>query len=246
MKKLLAVFMSVCLMFTITIPAFAASSEKNVPPELVASDTTKVGSAKSERYEYFAVVDTVGKTAQAVCKDLITGEYVYGPKVPFAQRDAAEYVREPEMRAPDYSTTHQDTFLNYEYDIYTNQNPIEWSLQRPNLSVFSQYYFMVYENSSNLRYLEYYQDAVDGLNDQEWATIAYVGVAAFETIEAVIASYAAMNTYGTLTPVAADAIADAIGAGLDAYDAIDYLVDCYNNCAYYYRTVLNRTDNIHY
>lgn len=246
MKRMLAIIMSICLMCAVTVPAFAVSSDKVVPPELVASETKKISSAKSERYEVFSVIDMENKTAQAIRKDLITGEYVYGPKVPFAQREAAEYVQEPAVRAPDYSITHQDTFLNYEYDIYTNQSPIEWDLQRPNLAVFSQYYFMVYENSSNLRYLEYYQDDVNALNDQEWVTIGYVGVAAFETIEALIDTHAAISTYGVLSGEAAVSIVEAIDAGITAAGEIELLIDYYNDCSNSYRTVLNRTDNIHY
>ena len=246
MRKLLAIFMSVCLLCAATVPAFAVSSDKEVPPDLVASETRKITSAKNDRYEVYSVIDTEGKTAQAVRKDLITGEYVYGPKVPFAQRDAAEYVREPAMRAPDYSITHQDTFLNYEYDIYTNQNPIEWSLQRPDFAIFSQYYFMVYENSSNLRYLEYYQDDVNALNDQEWVTIGYVGMAVFETLEALIDSHAAISTYGVLSGEAAVSIIEAIDAGITAAGEIETLIDYYNDCSGSYRNVLNRTDNIHY
>lgn len=241
MKKLLSILLSVCLMSTLAAPAFAAEPQGSIPPELVADATKTIGSSQDENFEYYSVIDNENKTAQAIWKDLSTGEYIYGPKVSFAQS-----TQDSPLRAPDHSITHQDTFLNYEYDIYPNKSPVEWSLQRPNIAIFSQYYFMVYENTSNRRYLEYYQDDVEALNDQEWTTIGYIGIGVFETVEALMTSQAAISTYGVLTGEAAVSIVDAISAIGDAADAVFTLIDYYNDCSESYRDVLNNTDNIHY
>lgn len=243
MKKLLSIIVTLCLLSTMVTPAIAVSAEPSVPPELIESETRIVGSSKDENFEYFSVIDTEAQTAQAIHKDLSTGEYIFGPKISFAYQEEGHI---PMPCAPDYSTTHQDTFLNYEYDIYTSESPIEWNLERPDIAAFSQYYFMVYENSSNLYYLERFQNSVDNLNDQELLTIGLIGMAVFKTAVALITTEAAISTYGMLSAEAVVAIAEALDAGDEADDAIATLVSYYNHCSTTYRNVLNHTDNIHY
>lgn len=217
-KKFLSAILSLSLIFSLAAPAFAAEPEGNIT--------------------YTTVINEENQTVQAILENTVTGEITYGPVVSYAEETSAT----PLVFGADI---HQDTFLNFEYDIWTT-NPREWNLERPSQDFFGQYYFRCYENSSNAEYLRTWKDDVDALNSAEWAAIPLIGMAGFNIVKAAIASYAAITTGGVLT---AGAIASIKAAGkwsASAAIAVGVVCSTYNNCALSYSDVLNHTDNYHY
>lgn len=92
MKKFLSLMLSVVMSFTLAIPAFAA-------------DTT-------ETAECLTIYNEEKNTVQAVIHNTITDEYIYGPEV-----EVESTVDTPTPAALG-ADVHQDTFLNFEYDIW--------------------------------------------------------------------------------------------------------------------------------
>jgi hypothetical protein len=220
MKKFLSLMLSVVMSFTLAIPAFAA-------------DTT-------ETAEYLTIYNEEKNTVQAVIHNTITDEYIYGPEV-----EVESTVDTPTPAALG-ADVHQDTFLNFEYDIwYDTQNGDEWNLERPK-EIFSQGYFKTYQNDDNYSMLRDYKNDVDALNAAELAAIPLISLAAFNIVKAAIASHAAVASGGTLSPAAIKSIQSAIKATGAAAVSVGVVCSCYNNCALSYKYALNHTDNIHY
>lgn len=191
--------------------------------------------------EYSTIYDKENNTVQAVLRDTNTGKYTYGPVVAVGvdTENPGQVGAEPRAKK-----IHQDTFLNFEYDIW-DTNPREWRLERPN-GIFSQYYFMCYENSSNSSELEDWKDDVDALNAQEFVVIGAVGLSVYEVVKAAITTHAAVATDGLLSGAAIDSIKNAVAAVGATGVAIDLLCTIYNNCAMSYKDVWKATDNYHY
>lgn len=195
--------------------------------------------------EYLTVYNKANQTVQAIQHYIEKDEFVYGPVIQVDSMSPNSVQLKSSLRSWG-PNVHQDTFLNFEYDIwYRSGSKDEWSLQRPS-SVFSQNYFKVYENNSNRDLLNNWKRDVDALNAQEWAVIGGVGLSIFNIVKAAIISHAAVATGGTLTAAAIDSIKDsAVAAGGTAI-GIGFLCTTYNNCARSYRVIYNNTDNIHY
>lgn len=225
-KKLVSVVMATAMIIGGSVNAFAAESPRFVD---------------SNNIEYITIYNEENNTVQAVQKNHTTGECIYGPVI--SVNSNAENP-EHDTNAARANKIHQDTFLNFEYDIWES-NPREWNLERPN-GVFDQYYFKCYENSSNSSELSDWKDDVDALNAQEFVVIGAVGVSAYEIIKAAIISHAAIASGGILTAEAIDSIKDAVVSTGATGVAIGLLCTCYNNCAMAYQDVFNATDNKHY
>lgn len=226
MKKLISVFLTVVMLLSMSLTAFAAENE----PQYIENGI-----------EYITVHDEVNNTVQAIQRNVVTGECVYGPliSVPFASE-----IEHTPMPAVFGSDIHQDTFLNFEYDIWET-NPREWNLERPT-SIFDQAYFRCYQNDSNRSELNDFKEDVDALNAQEWVVIGGIGLTAYNVVKAYIESHAAIASGGILTAAAIDSIKDACVSLGATTVAIGLLCTTYNNCAMSYKDALYATDNIHY
>lgn len=143
------------------------------------------------------------------------------------------------------SKIHQDTFCNYEYDIYTG-SPNEWNLERPKETGSGQNYFMVYENSSNSSQLDSWFNAVNSLNDKEWQAVSSYGVALVTSAAAGFISGMAVASGGILTPGAITAIVAATGATGTAAVLLTQVGTQCNVCLRAYWNVYNATDNMHF
>lgn len=224
MKKFLSVILSLTMVFTLTATAFAA--ELNTDP-----------------IEYLTIYNEENNTVQAIQHNTNTDEYTYGPEIKVDSEESITQTPAPVALGAD---VHQDTFLNFEYDIwYDTPNGDEWNLERPN-EIFSQAYFRTYQNDDNYDMLRDYKSDVDELNAAEWAAIPLIGVAAFNIVKAAIVSHAAIASGGILTPEAIASIKSAVTATGAAGVAVGLVCSTYNNCAISYKYALNHTDNIHY
>jgi hypothetical protein len=224
MKKFLSIMLSVAMIFSMSATAFAAD------------DTQKY---IEDGIQYLSIYNEEKGTVQAVQKNIETGECVYGPEIA-----VNENINAGNISRVIGADIHQDTFLNFEYDIWET-SPREWNLERP-ASIFSQEYFRCYENSSNRSELNDWKDDVDALNAQEWVVIGGIGVSAYQTVKAYIESHAAIASGGILTAAAIDSIKDACVALGATGVAIGLLCTTYNNCAMSFVNVMEETDNIHY
>lgn len=224
MRKILSLILSILMIFTLSVPTFAATNNNTIENGI----------------EYLTIYDEVNNTVQAAQKIIATGEIVYGPTI-YVGSDTYAIAGSARVIGADI---HQDTFLNFEYDIWET-NPREWNLERPN-GIFNQYYFRVYQNASNESYLRTWKDDVDTLNAEEFAAIGLVGLAGYNIVKAAIESHAALASGGLLSAAAIKSIKDAIKSTTAAAVAVGALCSAYNNCVLSYNDVLNHTDNIHY
>lgn len=145
MKKVLSIVLSLVMLLSMSVTAFAAENRPvavdNSAVQIVEANGVRTATYSDETTTYIVTYDTVKNTICVSQKDIETGEISYGATV-------STNVSTVTTRAAS-STIHQDTFSNYEYDIYTG-NPNEWNLERPDDDGSGQVYFMVYENSSNI------------------------------------------------------------------------------------------------
>lgn len=131
MKKLLSTLLATCMLFSMGTTAFAAQ------PVTSLNATNSI--------EYSTIINEENNTVQAVQFDTTNGEYTYGPIIEIEPIDTIEQTQSYMFGGPD---VHQDTFLNYEYDIwFDTASGDEWRLERPS-SIFSQAHFRVYQNDS--------------------------------------------------------------------------------------------------
>ncbi|ETT56524.1 hypothetical protein C162_01079 [Paenibacillus sp. FSL R7-269] len=234
-KKLLALALSAIMVLGIGTTAFA-SDVPNVDFNLSVSEVAGIRTSvtSDETSQYIVVYDSIQNTMQVSIKDLETGSIVEGETIEAKALQSSQSAR---------STIHQDTFSNYEYDVYTG-SPNEWRLERPKGS--GQGYFMTYENSSNTTQLNSFFDKVNILNDKEWTAVSLYGVSLISAVGAGFASALALASGGTLTPAAIAAVVAATGAtGATAIAMTAIGTQC-NVCELAYWNALNSTNNTHY
>ena len=171
MKKLLSIILCFTLILSLSATAFAAELDN---------------AYVEDNIEYLTIYDEENNTVQAVQRNIITNECVYGPVITI--EDISQVPQTTALGAD----VHQDTFLNFEYDIwYDTAHGDEWNLERPN-EMFSQQYFKTYQTTANYDMLRAYKSDVDDLNAAELAAIPVIGVAAFNIVKAAIVSHAAV------------------------------------------------------
>ncbi|MCM1060987.1 MAG: geobacillin-26 family protein [Eubacterium sp.] len=242
MKKVLSILLAVVMSFSMSVTAFAVE-ETSVNANASAMQITVTNGVRTVTYSdetttYIVTYDTLNETICVAQKDIATGVTSYGitvsTAVPVADTQAVT------------STIHQDTFSNYEYDIYTG-NPNEWNLERPNDNSGSgQLYFKVYENSSNKTELNVWFDDVNALNDKEWEAVAACGLTVVASAAAGFLSVMDVASGGILTPAAITAVITATGAtGTGAY-LLEQVGTMCNTCRLAYQDVYNATDNMHF
>lgn len=201
-------------------------------------DGIRTAIVTDETTEYTTVFDTTNSTIQVFAKDISTNIVSVGAKV---VSNEEEFLPE---NSPRSFTIHQDTFTNFEYDIWA-YNPQEWRLERPN-GAFSQYYFKVYENSSNSSSLNEWFNAVNTLNDREWEAIASCSLALVSDAAAGFISGMAIASGGILSPAAITSIATAVGAtGVGIAKIVAVGTQC-NAALLAYSNVMRTSDNFHY
>lgn len=233
-KKFLAVALAAIMVMGMETTALAVE----VPTDNFDLSVSEVAGLRTsvtsdETSQYIVVYDTVQNTMQVSIKDLETGVIVEGETI--EARTAAQ--------APVRATIHQDTFSNYEYDVYTG-SPNEWNCERPNGN--GQGYFMTYENTSNSTQLNKFFSDVNSLNDKEWSAVTLYGVSLVASAGAGFASGIAVATGGTLTPAAIAAIVAATGATGAAAIALTAVGTQCNTCELSFWNALNASDNLHY
>ena len=238
MKRFFPLMLSLCFLFTIAPVAYAADDLS--VPEISVSKNARVTSSIGTEYEYISIIDKEAGTAQAVQKNLLTGEYTYGPVVAFSSVGSADALDEAAVTRAS-PTYHQDTFSNIEYDIWVRSNETEWLLQRPQDDV-KQYYFRTLEVAKNETELGNFKISVDALNDYEFKLIADVGTAIFDVAMALCTSYAALHTYGMLTTEALVQVEQAIFSSYDAVVSMRTFGTYFNTAAAAYFDVFDVSD----
>ena len=169
MKKIISILLALSMLFSLNTVAFAAESGTTDELQIVEENGTRTVSLNDGELTYIVTYDTVNNTICVAQKDNNTGLVEYGTV------ESTEITENSLVSAR--SKIHQDTFCNYEYDIYTG-SPNEWNLERPKETGSGQNYFMVYENSSNSSQLDSWFNAVNSLNDKEWQAVSsYLPVA---------------------------------------------------------------------
>ena len=197
MKKIISILLALSMLFSLNTVAFAAESGTTDELQIVEENGTRTVSLNDGELTYIVTYDTVNNTICVAQKDNNTGLVEYGTV------ESTEITENSLVSAR--SKIHQDTFCNYEYDIYTG-SPNEWNLERPKETGSGQNYFMVYENSSNSSQLDSWFNAVNSLNDKEWQAVSSYGVALVTSAAAGFISGMAVASGGILTPGAITAI----------------------------------------
>lgn len=241
MKKVLSVLLVFVMLLSMSVTAFAAENTSiNAHASVVQIEEingVRTVTCSDETTTYIVTYDTVNNTICVAQRDITTGVITYGTT-------ESTLLNTVDTQAV-ASTIHQDTFSNYEYDIYTG-NPNEWNLERPDDDGDGQRYFMVYENSSNETELDAWFDAVNALNDKEWEAVSSYGVALVTSAAAGFISGMAVASGGILTPGAITAIVAATGATGAAAVLLTQIGTCCNVCRMAYQDVYNATDNMHF
>lgn len=236
-KKLLAILLSAIMIIGTGTTSFAAEIP-NVTDNFNLSVTETAGLrtavTSDETSQYIVVYDSAQNTMQVSIKDLDTGATIEGEAMGVGADVSSQNSR---------AKIHQDTFSNYEYDVYTG-NPNEWNCERPKGN--GQGYFMTYENKSNTTQLNKFFNDVNTLNDKEWAAVSLYGVAIVSSAGAGFASGIAIASGGVLTPAAIAAIVGATGATGAAAIALTGIGTQCNVCELSYWNALNSSDNVHY
>lgn len=241
MKRIVSILLSLVMLLTMVPSAFATESVVKIPG-LSVSRSASIGIASDSEYEYISILDMEKGTAQAVIRSIQTGEYSYGPVVVIDSITRSDDSNNPSLFPLAMSpTSHQDTFSNYEYDIWEMVEDTEWRLERPKDEI-RQYYFMTIQVSKNWDELLNFRNCVDDLNDIELALIGDVGMTTVKAIIALATSLAAKTTYGALSPVAWDSVADAVQTGISAYGTFTSFCDIYNSTAKAYSDAFEVSD----
>ena len=240
-RKFVSIISALSLVLMYVIPASASESQSssvnNYHMEITESNGVRTVVCTDESTEYIVINDTLNYTICLIQTDLASGVRTsVGPLSTFV----ATTNYEVQLAS---TTIHQDTFCDYEYDIYTG-SPNEWSLQRPKDEGSGQYYFMVYENSTNTNELDAFYDAVNALNTKEIEAIAACGVL-FVT-SAAVGFAAGTASGGLLSAAAIAAVVTATGATGAAAVKLTEMGNCCNNCLRAYLNVYNCTDNMHF
>lgn len=241
MKKNLALVLSLVILSSSFNTVYASSnSNQTYKTNQIELDGITVTTTIENKVEHIVEHNSIKNTVKAGTKNLITGEIIYGPEI---ELDTIEIKQQESNISTQRATKiHQDTFLNYEYDIWTNN--LEWLLQRPK-GVFKQSSFKTYENKSNSTELATWKSSVDSLNDQEWIVIGAATTSIFSIIKAAMISKAAIATGGILTRAATASIIKASGAVGTTAILVGSLITKFNNCTLSYNAVKKATNNIH-
>lgn len=236
-EKIISILLALSMLFSLNTVAFAAESGTTDELQIVEENGTRTVSLNDGELTYIVTYDTVNNTICVAQKDNNTGLVEYGTV------ESTEITENSLVSAR--SKIHQDTFCNYEYDIYTG-SPNEWNLERPKETGSGQNYFMVYENSSNSSQLDSWFNAVNSLNDKEWQAVSSYGVALVTSAAAGFISGMAVASGGILTPGAITAIVAATGATGTAAVLLTQVGTQCNVCLRAYWNVYNATDNMHF
>lgn len=241
MKKVLSLVLTLVMLFSLFINT-SAVGERSAPltnplVRIVETNGVRTATVSNETSTYTVTLDTLNNTICVSVTDHKTGAVTFGTTMstiisPMATRGVS-------------STIHQDTYSNYEYDIYLG-NPREWNLERPKDDGNGQYYFKVYENSSNEDELDVWFDAVNELNDQEIDAICDYGAALILAAIAGFLSGMSVASGGILTPTAVAAVIAAVGATGAAAVSIAQIATCCNECRLAIDDVYYATDNMHF
>ena len=239
-KSIMSLVLTCSLVFASSSIAFALEFETdNLQFDfqdvlILEIDGVRTATISDETTEYTTVFNTVDNTIQVFAKNLLTNVVSAGVLVS----------TDIDTKITLQTVIHQDTFSNFEYDIYTG-NPNEWNLERPS-GAFSQYYFMVYENSSNEAELDKFYNGVNTLNDREWDAVAAYSLALVTTAASGFISGMAVASGGILTPAVIASIVAATGATGNAAVALARIGTSCNDCLRAYMEVYHATDNMHF
>ncbi len=244
MKRIIKSVLSLVLIFSLVISTYsnfsmAASFDLHTSVTVTEVNGVRTAVTTDGISEYTTVYNTVENTMQMFVRDIATDTVTVG-SLEIVDKEAT-LSNSLSMR----SKIHQDTFCNYEYDIWTG-NPYEWNLERPKESGSGQYYFKCYENSSNNSELDDWRDNVDNLNDLEWAAVSSYGLALVTSAAAGFISGMAVATAGVLSPAAITSIVAAVGATGAAAVALSKVGTACNGCLLAYWDVYYATDNMHF
>lgn len=235
MKKLVSIILSMAMILSMSVSAFAAGV--TTTDAVILKDSASVCIAKTEdsQFVYEATYNKIDNTVQLVQINKETGARVEGDvvKVPVLDNNT-EFVL---SRA---GSLEEKTFTNYEYK-KTYGNPNKWELRKPgDIAFITKESFETYQTTENEDFIFAFQDAVDLINVKEGDIVEALGLAALSYLAGGAAGAGAIFTGGTMTPAAWAALLAAGGfsknyldvcmeydaACKDAYDAY---METYNN-----------------
>lgn len=250
-KKTMMVFLAFCMICGLTTFGFVYASSPVQIEEIIESNFVEIteenGIRIARSYDgnkmNIAVFNSIERTICFSIRDLDAGITLSGPTM--ATHTNLSVLPSATNTRGVTATIHQDTFSNYEYDIYTG-NPNEWNLERPDDDGQGQRYFMVYENSSNDDELQAWFEAVNDLNDKEWEAVSVGGLGIVADCIAGFLSGMAVASGGILSPAAISAIIAAVGATGNASYVLAQVGTLCNVCMLAYQDVYNATDNMHF
>lgn len=98
------------------------SDVKNL--KVIEFNGVRIATASDEKTEYTTVYNTINNTIQVFAKDISTNKISSGTLM---STDTNKILSDLTSTR---STIHQDTFSNFEYDIWTGEEN-EWNLERP-------------------------------------------------------------------------------------------------------------------
>ena len=203
MKKIISLALSLVMLLTMSVSAFAAETEPYNTLVLKDTEAVRITQTSDDDFTYVATYDKINNTVQLVQTDNLTGEENVGE---IAQIQTLTTDNTPQVRA----SLEEKTFTNYEYE-KTYGTPNKWELRRPGDNAFNWIYFQTYETSSNKEYLKAFKDAVDDINVQEGAIVTSLGMAGLSYLAAGAAGAGAIFTGGTLSAAAWGALLSAGG-----------------------------------
>jgi hypothetical protein len=240
LKRTLSLILSLALIMTTGLTAFATEEPvDDFGLTVVESSGVNTATTADDTSEYIVVYDSILNTIQVSIRDIETDDITYSA--------IADTTVDLSSLITTYSGGHQDTFSNYEYD-YTDANPIEWNLERPDSAGTGQVYFKTYQNAStNKAQIDIFYAKVNSLNDKEWDAVQAYGLALITAAAAGFATGGAAATGGILTPAAIAAIVAATGATGNYLSKITAIGTACNECNLAYINVKNASvGNIHY
>lgn len=215
MKKMISIILSMAMLLSMSVSAFAV--EKEPDDAIVLEDSASVRTARTEddAFIYEATYNKVHNTVQLIQIDKKTGK-----------RAAGEVTKVPSLKELSgvatnrAATLEEKTFTNYEYE-KTYGTPNKWELRKPgDVSFLTKESFQTYETSKNKTYITAFKNAVDKINTQEGKIVEALGLAALAYLAGGAAGAGAIFTGGTMTPAAWAALLVAGGYSKNYVDVV--------------------------
>ena len=244
MKKIIALVLSLAMVFTLSMPAFAAetvsSNNTQMIPEVEVEEVNGVRTAiSSDDYaEYTISFDRNAMSLSIVIKELSTG----------TETSTTVYASDIELMSLTRASSSVYTTSLYAYERTKSSTRTEWYLQRPKQASEGEgsFYFKCWENNSNSSELDEFKKAVETLSQKEAELTAAAGVlSGTMLVTGVLGLFISAGTAGLAAPAVAALIASIGLTGPAAIAANAVALQC-NTCFEKIENVYYATDNMHF